>query len=350
VTYGASITAQALNDPVVTNDAASVQLTQATADLALAMSQNEAQPQRGGTLTYTLELENQSASGAATGVEVTNRLPDGLSYDAATPQVGSFDADTGVWALGAPLAAGDVALLDLTVSVNTLDPVVNAAEVTAAATRDPDSTPGNGDMGEDDYATAQADPLPVELVSFGGTTAGEAVALRWQTASETGNAGFYVERRIEKIWAEVGFVASQAEGGTTTEAQSYRFADNDLPFDADSLTYRLRQVDTDGSASYTEPVTVARSAVTSVRLLGTYPNPARSRVTVRFAIPKSAGDTDMRLRLYDVLGRAVRMVETPSEAGRHALTLETAGLASGTYFLRLTAGGTAKTQQVTVVR
>ena len=58
----------------------------------------------------------------------------------------------------------------------------------------------------------------------------------------------------------------------------------------------------------------------------------------------------MTLRLYDVLGRQVRTVRSSAEAGRHELQLDTDGLASGTYFLRLTAGGTTKTQQVTVVQ
>ena len=193
--------------------------------------------------------------------------------------------------------------------------------------------------------------LPVEMAGFEAQASGdESVNLQWQTVSETGNAGFDVQRRENEAWATVGFVKSRAEGGTTTEAQRYRFVDTEVPFGADSLTYRLRQVDTDGSASYTDPVTVARSTVTSVRLLGTSPNPARERATVRLSIPEGTAGGEVRLRLYDVLGRAVRTVAAPAEAGRHALQLDTSRLPSGMYFLRLTAGGTSKTQQVTVVR
>ena len=195
--------------------------------------------------------------------------------------------------------------------------------------------------------TAQA--LPVELAGVEATVDGQAVTLTWQTVSETGNAGFDVQRREDEAWATVGFVESRVEGGTTTEAQRYRFVDRAVPLEADSLTYRLRQVDTDGTASYTDPVTVARRAVERVRLLGTYPNPVRSWATVRFAIPEGASQ-DIMLRLYDVLGREVRTMAAPAEAGRHTLQLDTSRLPSGTYFLRLQAGTTAKTQQVTVVR
>jgi hypothetical protein len=194
--------------------------------------------------------------------------------------------------------------------------------------------------------------LPVELASFDAQPSGsETVRLQWKTASETNNAGFRIEREDKtEGWTEIGFVESQVEGGTTTEAQSYRFTDTDVPYDADSLTYRLKQVDTDGSTSYTDPVTVARSAVEQVRLLGTHPNPARSRATAQFAVPEGAAGEGVRLRLYDALGRQVRTVEAPSAAGRHEVLLETSGLPSGVYFLRLTAGSTTKTQKLTVVQ
>ena len=198
-----------------------------------------------------------------------------------------------------------------------------------------------------------ATALPVELAGFAATAAEDAVTLTWQTASETGNAGFRVQRRGDGKtggpgdWLEVGAVDG---AGTTTEVQSYAFTDTVVPYDADSLTYRLKQIDTDGTVSYSETRTVARNVVQQVQLLGTYPNPARGRTTVRFAIPEGNAASDVTLRLYDVLGRQVRKVRAGAEAGRHELQLDTGGLASGTYFLRLTAGGTTRTQQVMVVQ
>lgn len=201
--------------------------------------------------------------------------------------------------------------------------------------------------------TNSATTLPVKFAGFDATADGrESVTLRWQTASETGNAGFRVQRRGEegtggrRGWVEVGSVDG---AGTTNEPQSYTFVDTGVPYDADSLMYRLKQVDVDGSVSYSAAQAVVRSGVDQTRLLGTYPNPARSRATVRFAIPDGSAQ-EVTLRLYDVLGRQVRTVRTGAEAGRHELTLDTNRLPNGTYFLRLTAGGTVRTQQVTVVR
>jgi len=207
-------------------------------------------------------------------------------------------------------------------------------------------------------------PLPVELASFEATKAQaggageEAVQLSWTTASEQNNAGFQVQRKADGsapggTWEQVGFRESKAAGGTATEATTYRFTDEALPYAADTLSYRLRQVDTDGSAQVTDPVRVARSGVSSLQLKETYPNPASRRVTVRFAIPEEgapAAQGEATLRLYDVLGREVQSVRTGAEPGRHETQLSVQDLASGVYVLRLRAGGNAQTRRLTVVR
>jgi hypothetical protein len=93
-------------------------------------------------------------------------------------------------------------------------------------------------------------------------------------------------------------------------------------------------------------VTVHRG-VKTVQLLGTYPNPARQQATVRYALPEAQETT---IRLYDVLGRQVRTVFSEQKEGRHTQRLDVRDLPSGVYFLRLRAGGTVKTQKLTIVR
>lgn len=222
----------------------------------------------------------------------------------------------------------------------------------------PEAPNGGGDAADVGAVELTTQELPVELTAFAAVAAENGhIRLRWRTASETNNAGFRVERQIggegtgrpgtaSPEWQSVGFVRG---AGTTTVPQSYRFVDEAVPYAADTLRYRLRQADTDGTASYTEPVTVARAAVRGVRLLGTFPNPVRGRAIVRLALPAGT-EGDVRLRLYDVLGRPVRTLAAPAESGRHMLPLDTSRLPSGTYFLRLTTGAVTQTQQVTVVQ
>jgi hypothetical protein len=205
-----------------------------------------------------------------------------------------------------------------------------------------------------------ANPLPVELTRFDATQDEETVTLTWTTASETRNAAFQIQRRpVEPSRPAGGMTSGSRNGptpwqtigsvdgaGTTTEAQSYRFTDADLPYEADALTYRLKQIDTDGTEHFTGEVTVERG-VTEVELLGTYPNPARQRATVRYALPDKQEAT---IRLYDVLGRRVQTVLNKKQEGRHQRTLDVGALPSGVYFLRLRAGGQTRTQKFTVTR
>ena len=211
-------------------------------------------------------------------------------------------------------------------------------------------TPARVDLGA--YEAAPDTQLPVELTAFTARRDGEAIRLAWTTASETNNAGFEVQRRRSgnedaDAWEPLGFVEGH---GTTTEAQTYRFTDRDLPYAAPGAMYRLRQVDTDGTETLSEAVEITRAAPTELQLQAPYPNPARSRATVRFTIPEGTLRADAQLHLYDVLGREVRAVRVPMKPGRHELRLNTERLASGLYLLRLTVGDETRTHKLTVVR
>ena len=207
-------------------------------------------------------------------------------------------------------------------------------------------------------ARINAETLPVELVDLEAEAKGPAVVLRWRTASETNNAAFRVQRaggaqeslhRGGATGGEGWHTVGEVEGaGTTTRPQSYRFEDDTLPFAADSVAYRLKQIDTDGSTSYSETVTVARPA-TKIDLRGAAPNPVRERVTVRYVLPDERPRA-VTLRLYDVLGRRVRTIVDARRAGRQTAVLDATGLSAGLYLLRLRVGDVHRTQKVTVVR
>ncbi len=82
--------------------------------------------------------------------------------------------------------------------------------------------------------------------------------------------------------------------------------------------------------------------------LTSYPNPVQKQATVEYTLPEQ---TDVRVTLYDVLGRRVATLEEGSkQAGRHQIQIEGTGLSSGVYFGRLEAGSQTITQKITVVR
>ncbi|WP_176521785.1 T9SS type A sorting domain-containing protein [Longimonas halophila] len=228
------------------------------------------------------------------------------------------------------------------------------------------ATDGNGNTSE---FTGTSQQLPVELAGFEAQRSGsESVTLQWRTLSETNNAGFEVQRATASAdgSANASVETSQVEtpqwdvstgeswktiahlegAGTTDQPQSYQFEDTDLPYAADRVRYRLRQIDTDGTESFSEPVTIARQ-VTAAELLPTYPNPARSQAMIRFATPERQ---DVHIALYDMLGRRVQTVVDTNAEGRTEAQLDVSNLASGTYFVRMQTDGFTDTQRLTVVR
>src|SRR5690606_35586785 len=68
--------------------------------------------------------------------------------------------------------------------------------------------------------------LPVELTAFSASISNKNVILNWFTASEKNNRGFVIERKIHSgNWEVIGFAAGF---GTTTEAKSYSYTDQNL--------------------------------------------------------------------------------------------------------------------------
>ena len=122
----------------------------------------------GDAVTFTVSVTNQGPNDA-TGVEVTDALPTGLTYVSHSTATGVFDAATMVWAIG-DLAVGATVKLDLSVTVDEAGDHTNEAEVTDANEEDPDSTPndGGGDDWNDETVSAQEPPqesiIDLELI------------------------------------------------------------------------------------------------------------------------------------------------------------------------------------------
>jgi len=212
-------------------------------------------------------------------------------------------------------------------------------------TREMDVSEVSGSSVDMGVYESSGDPLPVELVTFDATHQSEAAVLTWQTASERNNAGFDVQRRVSGEWETLSFVEGT---GTTSETQTYRFRDTDLPYETESVKYRLKQVDTDGTTSFSDTQTLKIGAPDKFVLHAPFPNPTKEQATLRYSLPRK---TDVSIRIYDVLGRQVETIRRGTEdAGRKEIPISTSRLSPGTYFVRMQAGEKMKTKQLTVVR
>ena len=86
-------------DPNTANNSGSATETPQQADLAVTKTVSDATPNVGDQITFTVTLTN-SGPDAATGVQVTDLLPAGLTFVSATPSQGTYDDVTGLWDVG----------------------------------------------------------------------------------------------------------------------------------------------------------------------------------------------------------------------------------------------------------
>lgn len=167
--------------------------------------------------------------------------------------------------------------------------------------------------------------LPVQLASFTAQAApgSRSAQLAWTTASEVNNAYFDVERSFDgAAFTKLGTVAGQ---GTKATATTYGFADQNAGLQAASLVYyRLRQVDIDGTASYSPVRTVNFSAPAAAGQASLYPNPAQASTTLDLsALPATAS---YQVQLLDATGR---QLQWQSVAGGQAPRLDVSTVAPG---------------------
>jgi hypothetical protein len=175
------------------------------------------------------------------------------------------------------------------------------------------------------FAHTGPSPLPVELTAFTATLAGQAaVSLAWATASEKNSQQFEVERSLDgRTFAPLGTVAA---AGRSSAPRSYELLDARLPGSAALLYYRLRQVDLDGTFSYSPVRTVSFTQPLS-RSVTLFPNPSHGgAATLTGAQPGTA------VTVLDALGRPVTSALADA-SGTAALTLP-AGMPTGVYVVR----------------
>ncbi len=170
---------------------------------------------------------------------------------------------------------------------------------------------------------------PVQLLSFTGEAKITYNTLRWQTATEQNNKGFYLERSADgRNFSSVTFVPSKVANGNSSAALAYTF-DDVKPLSSKGY-YRLRQVDLDGKAAYSSIVTLAGKTPLALSIASVYPNPV---ATILNLVVKTPADTKVVMTIIDAAGKSVLLQNATLKTGDNYLSLGTSTLAKGMYTL-----------------
>jgi plastocyanin len=188
------------------------------------------------------------------------------------------------------------------------------------------------------------DVVPVELTSFTASVNENSVTLNWKTATETNNSGFQVQRKTSNSeWTNVTFIKGT---GTSTQAHNYSYTDQNL--ESGNYSYRLKQIDFDGSFDYSNIVNASVSAPAKFELTQNYPNPFNPTTKINFSVPANG---NVRLTVYNVLGQEITtLVNGFMKAGSHTVQFNAANLNSGLYFYKLESNNLAQVKKMMLLK
>lgn len=152
------------NDSLFENDQDNAGTTPLpSADIELELQVDHAFPQVGSQITFTLTVANKGPSDAL-GVEVRDLLPPGFSY-LSDDSGGGYNPYNGEWEIG-DLANNTSVVLSLVATVNGEGDHTNVAELVASRFFDPDSSPDNHLIDEDDHQQLTVEPRTLTDISI----------------------------------------------------------------------------------------------------------------------------------------------------------------------------------------
>src|SRR5690606_14301402 len=223
---------------------------------------------------------------------------------------------------------------------------------------------GGGTPGCEQSITATLDdptPSPGQTITFAVTVSNDAASaatldlwidasgpanLRKRLARGTLPAGATVTRNVR-----VRVPGNAPSGAYAVDLNIGDFGADDI-CDTASFTVTVPAPRMGAGASDTEwEATVegdffAASATTAGAGVAVAPNPFARQTTISYEV---AAASDVRLAVYDVLGREVAvLVDARQEAGAHRATFDASGLAAGTYVYRLVVGSDVQTGRLTL--
>ncbi|MFT6512904.1 MAG: hypothetical protein ACJAX1_001476 [Neolewinella sp.] len=171
--------------------------------------------------------------------------------------------------------------------------------------------------------------LPTELTRFYANEARKSgIRLNWETATETDNEKFEVERSTDGVTFSI---IGEVQGtGSTVEHQTYSLVDNAPVFGTNY--YRLKQLNFDGRFEYSEIINVLNTDSDQQRG-HFYPNPSHSgNVSLDYY---SATNSSLNVSVFDVSGALMFRQNNQAVEGANNLKLDLTTLGRGLYIIRL---------------
>jgi hypothetical protein len=156
--------------------------------------------------------------------------------------------------------------------------------------------------------------LPVQLTKFTAKLIENDCLTEWQTASETNNKEFIIERSPNNYdWSAIGSVKGN---GNSSSKNRYNFVDLNTPKNT-VIYYRLKQVDFNGQYSYSHVEIITPIELTT-NTISVFPNPTTDLLNITGA--------NTRIEIYNTLG--IKLFDLEGDS-----VIDISGLDNGIYFV-----------------
>ncbi|MGH8174198.1 MAG: beta strand repeat-containing protein, partial [Rhodanobacteraceae bacterium] len=196
-------------DPDPSNNSASASLNaQPTADLQVGKTVNNAVPNLGTNIVYTITLTNAGPNDA-TGVALSDPLPAGLAFVSAVASQGAYNPTTGAWTVG-NVANAASATLQITATVTLPGDITNTASVSASNEFDPNTANNSGGVTINGQS---ADIQVVKTVDDANPIVGDTIAFTI-TVTNNGPSNATGIAVTDALPAELAFVSANASQGS----------------------------------------------------------------------------------------------------------------------------------------
>ncbi len=169
-------------------------------------------------------------------------------------------------------------------------------------------------------ATGEGCTLPVKLLDFNCSESSKGIELFWQTAKETNNSYFLIERSLDKANFEV--IGKQMSDPNDNNGKKYYFIDK---HPGAVNYYRLKQVDYNGDYTYSK---IILSKVSQPNPIESIENSAAGVITIQ--INTKTSDRNW-LRVFDVSGKCLKNIR----ALENSVNIDMSSTSNGLYILQL---------------
>ncbi|MEO6327742.1 MAG: reprolysin-like metallopeptidase [Ginsengibacter sp.] len=188
------------------------------------------------------------------------------------------------------------------------------------------------DVSNVDFTITYDVVLPISLLQFSAATNGNALLLKWSTATELNNKGFEVLRSegSDNNFVKIGFIPG---AGTSTTLRNYTLNDVDVKKGV-IYFYRLRQIDLNNMGVYSE-IRKAKIDLPGIFKANIQPQPFPDKADLYL---EGIDKKDFKLIISDLMGRVIKRKEIRNNEESRLIPVDFNNQPSGIYFIKFLQG------------